>query len=60
MCKSKVKRRVLIADDMSPLAQECFKQAGIEIDRKMLADIAVRERVAFKALVDKVQAALAA
>ena len=34
MGKSKAKRSVLIADDMSPLAQECFKQAGIEIDVK--------------------------
>jgi len=34
MGKSKAKRRVLIADDMSPLAQECFKQAGIEVDVK--------------------------
>lgn len=32
--------------------------AGIEIDRKVLADLAVREPVAFKALVDKAQAAL--
>ncbi len=34
MGKSKAKSRVLIADDMSPLAQECFKQAGIEVDVK--------------------------
>lgn len=33
-------------------------QAGIEIDRKVLADIAVREPEAFKALVDQAQAAL--
>ncbi len=33
MAKSKDKApRVLIADEMSPLAAECFKQAGIEVD----------------------------
>ncbi|MFP6747058.1 MAG: 50S ribosomal protein L20 [Alphaproteobacteria bacterium] len=36
-----------------------LKQAGIEIDRKVLADLAVRESEAFKALVDQAQAALA-
>ena len=34
-------------------------KAGIEIDRKMLADLAVREPDSFKALVDHAQAALA-
>ena len=34
-------------------------KAGIEIDRKVLADLAVREPDAFKALVEKAQAALA-
>jgi len=29
-------------------------RAGIEIDRKVLADLAVREPAAFKALVDQV------
>jgi large subunit ribosomal protein L20 len=33
-------------------------KAGIEIDRKILADIAVRDPVAFGALADKVRAAL--
>ena len=33
-------------------------KAGIEIDRKVLADLAVREPDAFKALVEKAQAAL--
>jgi large subunit ribosomal protein L20 len=33
-------------------------RAGIEIDRKMLADLAVREPEAFKALVDQAQSAL--
>ena len=36
-----------------------IKLAGIEIDRKIMADIAVREPAAFKALVEKAQAALA-
>ncbi len=36
-----------------------IKQAGIEIDRKVLADLAVREPVAFKTLVEKAEAALA-
>ncbi len=35
-----------------------LKRAGIEIDRKMLADIAVRDPGVFKAIVDRVQAAL--
>jgi large subunit ribosomal protein L20 len=34
-------------------------KAGIEIDRKVLADIAVREPAAFKAIVQQAQAALA-
>ena len=34
-------------------------RAGIELDRKVLADIAVHEPAAFKALVDEAQAALA-
>lgn len=33
-------------------------KAGVEIDRKVLADIAVREPEAFKSLVDKAKAAL--
>lgn len=35
-------------------------KAGIEIDRKVLADLAVREPIAFKAIVDQAQTALAA
>ena len=35
-------------------------KAGIEVDRKVLADIAVRDAAAFKALVDKSKAAIAA
>jgi large subunit ribosomal protein L20 len=34
------------------------KQAGIELDRKVLADIAVRDPAAFKAIVDRAQDAL--
>ncbi len=33
-------------------------KAGVEIDRKMLADLAVREPEAFKTLVDQAQTAL--
>lgn len=36
-----------------------LSRAGIEVDRKVLADLAVREPGAFKALIDKSQAALA-
>jgi len=36
-----------------------LSRAGIEIDRKVLSDLAIRERDAFKALVDQAQAALA-
>jgi len=35
-----------------------LNQAGIELDRKVLADIAVREPEAFKALVSEAEAAL--
>ncbi|NVJ90522.1 MAG: 50S ribosomal protein L20 [Methylocystaceae bacterium] len=36
-----------------------LKLAGIELDRKVLADLAVREAEAFKSLVEQAQAALA-
>jgi len=36
-----------------------LNKAGIEVDRKVLSDIAVHEPEAFKALVDQAQAALA-
>ena len=36
-----------------------IKRAGIETDRKILSDLAVREPAAFKALAEKAQAALA-
>jgi large subunit ribosomal protein L20 len=35
-----------------------IKLAGIEIDRKVLSDLAVREPTAFKSIVEKAQAAL--
>jgi len=35
-----------------------LKKAQIDIDRKVLADLAVRDPAAFKAIFDKVQAAL--
>jgi large subunit ribosomal protein L20 len=35
-----------------------LKQAGVEIDRKVLADLAVRDPLAFTALADKARAAL--
>jgi len=35
-----------------------IKKAGIELDRKVLADIAVREPAAFKVLAERAQAAL--
>lgn len=37
-----------------------IKKAGIEVDRKMLADIAVREPEAFRALIGRAEAALQA
>jgi len=36
-----------------------LSKAGIEVDRKVLSDIAIHEPEAFKALVDQAQAALA-
>ncbi len=35
-----------------------LNKAGIEVDRKVMADLAVREPEAFKALVDQAQSAL--
>ncbi len=37
-----------------------LRKAGVELDRKVLSDLAVREPAAFKSLVDQAQAALAA
>jgi len=36
-----------------------LSKAGVEVDRKVLADIAVKEPEAFKALAEKAKAALA-
>lgn len=36
-----------------------LKRAGIELDRKVLSDIAIHEPAAFKSLVEQAQAALA-
>ena len=36
-----------------------IKRAGIEVDRKVLSDLAVREPAAFKTLTEKARAALA-
>jgi large subunit ribosomal protein L20 len=37
---------------------EGLTKAGVEVDRKMLADIAVKDNAAFKALVDQADAAI--
>lgn len=37
-----------------------LSKAGIEVDRKVMADIAVRDPLSFKSLVEKAQQALAA
>jgi large subunit ribosomal protein L20 len=37
-----------------------LNKAGIEVDRKVLSDLAIREPIAFKALVDEAVKALAA
>jgi large subunit ribosomal protein L20 len=39
---------------------EGIKAAGIELDRKMLADLAVKDEAAFKAIFDQAKAALEA
>ncbi|MEK0446443.1 MAG: ribosomal protein [Verrucomicrobiota bacterium] len=39
---------------------EGLKAAGIDLDRKVLSDIAIKEEAAFKVLISKAQAALAA
>ena len=36
-----------------------LKKAGIELDRKVLSDLAISEPTSFKGLVEKAQAALA-
>jgi large subunit ribosomal protein L20 len=37
-----------------------LKKAGIELDRKILADIAVKDAAGFTALIEKAKVALAA
>jgi large subunit ribosomal protein L20 len=37
-----------------------LKRAGVEVDRKMLADVAYHDSVAFKAIAEQAKAALAA
>ncbi len=37
-----------------------LKRAGVEVDRKVLSDLAVREPAAFKSLAEQAQSALAA
>jgi large subunit ribosomal protein L20 len=36
-----------------------LKLAGVELDRKVLADLAVREPAAFKAIADQAKSAIA-
>ena len=46
--------------DISPLVIESLKKAGINLDRKVLADLAVRDEAAFKALAEQAKAKLVA
>lgn len=65
--KKRVFRRLWIAR-INAAARECgisysrlmqgLKQAGVEIDRKMLADLAVSDSAAFSAIVDKAKSSL--
>ena len=48
------KKEIIVATGSSPRSVP-----GIEVDRKMLADIAVKDAAAFKALVTQAQAAIA-
>ena len=62
--------RVLWIARINAAARECgltysqfangIRKAGIEIDRKVLADIAVHDKVAFAGIVEQVKAKLAA
>jgi len=56
-------QRINAAARLSGLTYSTFmnglSRAGIELDRKVLADLAVREPDSFKSLVDQAQAALA-
>ena len=67
--KKRVFRRLWIAR-INAAARECgltysqftngLKKASIEVDRKMLADIAVHDKAAFASIVEQVKAKLAA
>ena len=67
--KKRVFRRLWIAR-INAAARECgltysqftngLKKASIEVDRKMLADIAVHDKAAFASIVERVKAKLAA
>ncbi|MEN9671557.1 MAG: ribosomal protein [Pseudomonadota bacterium] len=67
--KKRVFRRLWIAR-INAAARECgltysqftngLKKASIEVDRKMLADIAVHDKAAFASIVNQVKAKLAA
>ena len=67
--KKRVFRRLWIAR-INAAARECglthskfangLKKASIEVDRKMLADIAVNDKAAFASIVEQVKAKLAA
>jgi large subunit ribosomal protein L20 len=67
--KKRVCRRLWIAR-INAAARECgltysqftngLKKASIEVDRKMLADIAVHDKAAFASIVEQVKAKLAA
>ncbi|MBL0251347.1 MAG: 50S ribosomal protein L20 [Polaromonas sp.] len=67
--KKRVFRRLWIAR-INAAARECgltysqfangLKRASIEVDRKMLADIAVNDKAAFASIVEQVKAKLAA
>ena len=54
--------RINAAAHQNELSYSAFmnglKKAGIEVDRKVLADLAVREPAAFSALADKARSAL--
>ena len=55
----RVKSNVARLNDMSySVFMNGLKQAGIEIDRKVLADLAVRDPQAFSALADQARSAL--
>jgi large subunit ribosomal protein L20 len=55
--------RIGAATRLHGLSYSCFvnglKQAGVELDRKILADLAVRDQKAFESLVETAKAGLA-